>query len=85
MLMVKTYYWQMGEFGMAMMMQIICVSCSICALTMYKKHHLLIPWLCWCSEAIPNLTILVLETDLGNLVLVGATFLMMQTLEESNH
>lgn len=66
---------------MAMMVQIFCVSFLICALTMYEKHHLLIPCLCWCSEAIPNWTVLVLGPGFGNLMLVGAMFLMMQTLE----
>lgn len=51
---------------------------------MYEKHHI-IPCLCWCSEAIPNLTVLVLGTGFGNLMLVGAMFLMIQTLKEANH
>lgn len=70
---------------MAMMVQIFCVSCLICTLTMYEKHRPLIPCLCWCSEAIPNLTVLILGTGFGNLMLVGAMFLMIQTLKESNH
>lgn len=61
----------------------VCAFCSIRALTMYEKHHLLIPCLYWCLAAIPNLT--TLENSFGNLVLVETMFLMMWTLIESNN